>query len=266
MLALVFVGIILWAASIAENVLSQHEYLIDVYQSKARQHDMIRVAEALELYYRETNSFPASLPGLAATPGYEYLRSSLNSWQSLSVSPSLTDSVWTFRRAVAFTNDPTGGVTSSAYLASNECGIGGYDVATSWCGTKTSMWFRKETRDQFNEQVVTERARLNRLLQKFTDYKNTNDKYPDKDASNVALAASSITAIATLAGYAGTAITCTGQYQYQGIPIDCSDMFDSWGGKIGYQFESTSHIILVSETPIFNATGTRVFIPVDSAL
>ena len=70
-------------------------------------------------------------------------------------------------------------------------------------------------------------------------------------------------ALAALAGYAGTAANCSGQYQYRGIPIDCSDMFDSWGGKIGYQFESANHIILVSETPFYNSTGTRLVIPVD---
>ena len=263
MLALVFTAIILCAAYLADDVRHQHERLIDVYQSSSYLHDMIRTAEAMELYFREKGDYPASIAALAATPGYEYINSSMNAWQGYGVSGSLTDSVWTFRRGVLFTNDPSTGTSVSDYLSANQCDTGGYSSAESWCGTKTSMWFRKETRDQMNEQIVTERARLNRLSQKFADYKNTNSTYPDRDASNVALAASSITALAALAGYAGTAANCSGQYQYRGIPIDCSDMFDSWGGKIGYQFESANHIILVSETPFYNSTGTRLVIPVD---
>lgn len=266
MLALVFAAVMFWAASIIDDVRSQHERLAEIYQSRAKQHDMIRVAEGIELYYRENNVLPTTLNVLATTPGFEHLSTALNAWQGYGVSASLSDGTWTFQRAVAFTNDPSKGTTVAAYLAANQCGTGGYNTSVgSWCGTKDSMWFVKDTRQQLNDQIVTERVRLNRLTQKFADYRNTNNTYPDKDSANVALSAGSITAIASLVGYSGTAKACTGQYQYKGIPIDCGDMFDSWGGKIGYQFESSSHIILVSEPPIFDGSGARVVIAADRA-
>lgn len=266
MLAVVFMVLWLWATTIVNGVREQHQQLAEVYQAKQKLRDMTRVAEALESYYRENNVLPASLAALTATSGFEDVASSLNTWQGYGVSPALTDGTWTFRRAVAFTNDPSTGVSISAYLAQNACGTNGYDTEIgSWCGAKTSQWFVKDTRQQLNDQIVTERAHLNRLSQKFADYFNTNGTYPDKDPLNVALATSSITPLANLAGYAGTAKNCAGQYQYRGIPIDCSDMFDMWGGAIGYQFEGANHIILVSEPPVFNATNARVVIAADRA-
>jgi hypothetical protein len=83
------------------------------------------------------------------------------------------------------------------------------------------------------------------------------------DGSNNALATSSVISIAALVGYTGNARNCTGQYQYLGIPIDCNDMFDLWGGKVGYQFETDQHVIFVSEPPIFNGSGDRVIVAVD---
>lgn len=266
MVALFFFAVMLWAASLLEAVGNQHAMLAEVYQSKTRQHDMIQVAEAVELYYRENGALPTDLNALSASTGFQHVGASLNGWQGYGRSGAITDGTWTFQRAVAFTNDPTTGTTAAAYLAANQCGTGGFNTATGgWCGTKDSMWFMKDTRQQFNEQIVTERARLNRLSQKFADYKNTYNTYPDKDAGNVLLGASSITSIASLVGYAGTAKACSGQFQYMGIPIDCSDMFDSWGGLIGYQFESSGHVILVSESPIFDSNGVRVVIAADRA-
>lgn len=259
-------ALMLWAATIADDIREQHDRLAEVYQAKQKMRDITRVAEAIERYYWENNALPASLNALAATAGFQDVASSLNTWQGYGVSPSITDGTWTFQRAVAFTFDPSKGGTVASYLAQNACGANGYATeAGSWCGTKTSLWFVKDTRHQLNERIVTERVHLNRLSQKFADFYNKNGKYPDRDAANVTLAAGSITSLASLVGYTGTAKACTGQYQYLGIPIDCSDLFDSWGGAIGYQFEGTNHIILVSEPPIFNSSGTRVVIAADRA-
>lgn len=264
-LVAVVIALSVWAAYLSDSVAAQYDELYNMYVNSLRQTQMYRLAEGVAQYTGEKGSYPASLAVLSSTAGYEHVKALLNNWQGYGVSAAITDGVWTFKRAVTFTNDPTTGTTPSAYLATNACGTGGYDTATSWCGSKTSMWFRHETREGFNDQIMTERARMNRLSQKFANYYNANARYPTVDGSNVALAADSITALADLVGYAGTASACSGQYQYQGIPIDCSDMFNSWGTKVGYQFVSAAHIILVSETPILNSSGVPILVAVDRA-
>lgn len=265
MLPVVLAAVLIASGVVASGIRDQYEYLYSLVSAQTRQRDMITLAEGLEMYYTERHAFPASLAALAATSGFEYVKSSFNLWQGYAVSPSLMDGVWTFTRAVAYSVGLNDGTTAASYLATNYCGSGGYDSAASWCGSSKGRWYRKETREQVTDQITTQRVRLNRLTQKLANFYSANQKYPDVDAANIALGANSITSLATLAGYAGGASNCSGQYQYQGVPIDCADMFDLWGGAIGYQFVSGQHVILVSETPIFNAAGNRVVIAADRA-
>lgn len=263
MLAIFAVALAMWFMYISDSLSTTYGMLFQAYQSKTRQLQMIRTAEELTRYEMERGAYPATLAALASTSGFHQVSGLINNWQGYGVSPAIVDSNWTFKRSVLFTNDPTTGTTGAAYLAANACGTGGYSTALSWCGSKTSFWFRQESRNNFNERIVSERARMNRLSQKFANYYNGFATYPISDASNVAFAAGSIASLADLVGYAGTAANCNGQYQYKGIPIDCGDMFNSWGMKVGYQFESASHIILVSETPIVNASGVTVIVAID---
>lgn len=266
MLALFVIALTFWLVSVGDNARQQYDQLATMYQSKSRQQDMLDVAEGIERYFRDTGSYPDSLAALASSSGFQYLQSSLNAWQGYGVSGDLADTVWTFKRVVAFTVDPSRGETAASYLAANTCGTGAYDSATYWCGSKTSMWFNRESRESRNEEIVAQRARLKRLDQKLAAYGNATGAFPSVTASGTALAASSVTALADLAGYGGTGAACSGQYQYRNIPLGCDDMFDVWGAKVGYQFESTHRVILVAEPPFMNALGNRIVIAIDRTL
>ena len=246
-------------------VAAQYTALWGKLRTKTQQADLILLAEGLEMFYTEKNAFPASLSAFVSSPGYEYLRSAISRGVDYSVSPTISDGIWSFNRAVVYLYDGTKGLTPTTYLASNTCGSGDFSSAVSWCGLYTSLYFKRESRDKLLEQITTQRLALNRLSMKFAAYYSANQQYPTKDASNASLAANSITSMAALAGYGGTAANCSGQFQYQGIPIDCSDMFDRWGGAVGLQFVDSQHIIFVSEPPIFDNTGAKVLIAVDRA-
>ena len=249
--------------SLMGGVAGQRQDLAAMYQARTKSMQIVSMAENVEQYFIENAAFPASLDSLNASAGFEHSRALLDNWQGYAVSPAITDSVWQFSRAVLISNDPSKGVDSGAYLAANACGSGGYDTAQSWCGASTGSWFRRETRERFNDQISSQRARMNRLLQKFADYYNTNQKFPDQDSGGTALGANSISTLSALAAFGGSAGTCTGTYTYRGIPVDCGDMYDSWGKSIGYQFVSSKHIVLVCETPIYNSSGNRVVVAAD---
>jgi hypothetical protein len=263
----------IWITYLLGSAQDRVEQLHATYVSKIHQRQMVSLSEAIALYTRLYGTYPVSMSALAATPGFSYTASLVNGWQGYGLSPVITDTNWQFRRAVLFTNDPTKGVSVSAYLATNNisrpggpmCGVGGFNTAVTWCGSDTSMWYRAESRDEFNDRINNERARVNRLSRKFASYYNGNGNYPILDGSNTPLTVNSVTSLASLVGYAGGAGNCSGQFVYQGIPIDCGDMFNSWGLPIGYQFISGAHIILVSETPIINAAGVPLIIAVDRA-
>lgn len=250
-------------ATLMGGVANQNHGLVTLYQSRTKYMQVVAMAENIEQFYLEHAAFPASLSALALSPGFEHSRALADNWQGYAVSPTIIDSVWQFNRAVLFSNDPSKGVNTTSYLNSNSCGVGGYDTAASWCGAATGRWFRRETRERYNEQITTQRARMNRLLQKFADFYNTNHKFPDLDSGGTALGSNSIGTIAALAAFGGSAGSCSGTYTYMGIPVDCGDLYDLWGQPVGYQFVSAQHIVLVSETPIYNNSGNRVVVAAD---
>lgn len=263
MLPIVLLAIFTWCVAEYAPVNHTLSNSAEYYDLRAKEFDMRRVAEAIELYRRQYGAFPTSLQALATTPGYQHVAANLNGWQSYATSGALNDGTWTFTRVTAFTRSPKSGSVAS-YLSRNACGTAGFATETgSWCGSVDSRWYVQDARKYFVGELTTQQVRLVRLNQKFADYYNKYGYYPKVDSGGAALGTSSITALATLAGFAGTATTCSGQFQYQGIPIDCGDMFDIWGGRVGYQFEEPGHVIFVSEPPIFNGSGERVVVAVD---
>lgn len=244
-------------------VTQQNSDLAVMYQSRNQYMQTVGMAEAIEQYAVENAAYPASLATLQAASGFEQTKSLTNTWQGYGVSGNIVDGTWTFTRAVLVSNDPSKGVSAAQYMTNNACGAGSYAAAESWCGASTGKWFRRETRETHPEKIATQRARLNRLLQKFGDYYNTGGAFPDKDAANVVLGANSINTLASLVSYAGTASGCAGTFNFFGMPVDCGDMFDLWGNPVGYQFVSSKHVLVTSETPIYNDLGTRVVVSAD---
>lgn len=263
MYPVLILAISIMLTTLMNGVMGQNRDLVGLYRSRLVTMQTIAMAENIEQFYLEKVAFPATIDALGSTAGFEHSRSLKNAWQGYAVSPTISDGVWQFSRAVLISNDPSRGIDAAAYLGANACGVGGYDTATSWCGSPKGQWFRRESRERYNDQMATQRVRMVRVLQKLTDYYNKAGKFPDKDSGGSALAANSINALSTLGGFAGAADTCSGTYTYMGVPIDCGDMYDLWGNAIGYQFVGAKHIVLISETPILNDSGDRVLVAVD---
>jgi len=260
MYALVTSAILMALASALAIQAGQNFDLMRLYQFNAQRAQLVMLAENIEQFYVERGTFPVSLAGLSQTPGYEHVKSLLNNWQGYAVSGVLADSVWQYRRMVVFSADPSKGGTAATYLTANSCGVGAFSAAGSWCGSSKSIWYRKETREGMNEAVSLQRVLLDRTLQKFADFYSANGYFPDKDSADLPLVPGSTYALASLAGYNGDVATCKGIFTWRGLPIGCEDMFDSWGGKVGFAFTSNNAVSLTSETQLVNSAGVPLVV------
>lgn len=259
----IFLAIGLVVLAVMQGLTSQLTNLAATYSGKLRQHNVVALATRLEMYQLVIGAWPTTVADMAVTPGFEDIRSLLDPWQGYGVSPTITDSSWQFRRAVLFSVPAGTGTTAATYFASNTCGTGSaMDVATtSWCGSKQSLWFKRETREQFTGQIETQRVQMARTLQRLGSAFNVAGAFPSKDSTGTSLVAGNSYSLAALVGYVGDATSCRNTFTLNGgVPLDCSDLFDQWGNAIGYQFVSTKYVILFAETPIVNAAGTAVIV------
>lgn len=223
------------------------------------------VGEAVQQYREEFGTYPASLAALGATAGYEYIQSVLNVTTqnsfgySRSTSP-ISDGVWQFERAVVFTIKAQRGETASTYSLANYCGSGSLESASSWCGARDSFWFRHESREDIVKRLIAERLRQQRLMQKFANAYNASadGQFPD--------AGSSATTLVALVSYGGTAKTCSGIYNWADIPIGCDDLYSVWGTPTVLNQLSRTHIALLAESTVKDASGSFVNVATDMNL
>lgn len=246
-------------AQISHQALENFD-LMKLYRFNLHRMQLVMLAESLEQYYNERGTFPSSIQNLATTPGYAHVRSLVNNWQGFAVSGTLSDTMWQYRRMVVYSIDSKNGESQATYLANNSCGTGTFYAAASWCGHRKSTWYLKDTRYGLHDQVITQRARLRRTLQKFGDFYSANERFPDRNSSGTALTPGETYSLPNLAGYTGSASACTGMYLWNGLPIGCDDMFDSWGAPINITIKSDQNITMFSESPLTNASGQRVII------
>lgn len=263
MYSIIVFAIFTWLAYVINGQVNVNLDLIKTYRATTQQADLIVAAQNLKQYYMQFGSYPASMLALSTTPGYEHVKSSMNVNQGYSLSGSIVDAVWTFKRATIFNYNPGNGDTVSSLTTANTCGVGSFNSATSWCGPVNSLWFRVENREIYNDSIVNQRIKQQRFLQKFASYFNDQQIFPNKDQSAASLVAGTSYSVSTLAGYAGLANNCSGNFAWRGVPIDCSEMFDQWGGNISYTYFSDTHIAIVSSTPILNQLGGKVNIATD---
>lgn len=263
MYALLIIAIFTWLAYVVGGQAETNIELTKAYKQQRLAGEIKVISDNLNQYYLEKNSYPNGLAELAATQGFEHLRSSTNSNIVHVNASNLTDTMWTFNRFVLLEINPQVGETASSVGAINTCGSGEASSATTWCGRLNTLWERQETRENYNNQLGNQRIVQQRILHKFASYFNENQLFPNKDQNNANLVAGTAYKLATLVGYAGLASNCSGTFSWQNIPIDCGEMFDLWGNPVTYTYFNTVHIALISSTPFKNQGGTKVTIATD---
>lgn len=229
-------------------------------------HDAVgEVASAVRRYKEIYGTYPASLAALAGAGGFEHLKPLLasvgtNALGYVVTSAPVSDGVWRFDRAVIFTVKVQAGETAAAYTAVNYCGTGDIASATSWCGSPDSYWARNEGRDRYVPDLIAERLRQHRLIKKFTEAYNSGSdgNFPDVGSEYAQLT--------SLVGFGGNARSCTGTYQWKGIPLDCDDLYSVFGTPTVINQITRKHIALLSESAVKDASGSLINVATDMHL
>jgi hypothetical protein len=221
------------------------------------------VAKALNDYYTETLTLPSSLANLASTTNGWHVADKINTWQGFYLVTSISDgAAWTFDRSIFFTMDPTRGVVPSQYIGAtnNTCGSGAGNLNTTsyWCGRKDSQWSRIDTKEINALKINDDHYRLQRLAQKLTQMKSASGSLPSLDYASAPITTPK--PLATIVNYGGSATTCSGTFVWQGVPVECSDMYDAWSQPIYYSYTSATVGKIYVNTGAVSSTGTSVVV------
>jgi hypothetical protein len=206
----------------------------------------------------ETGTPPASINALASTPGFQDQRLAASiPWQGYAVSGVLNDGTWQYQRVAVFSQRRETAVDTATYLtaSTNACGTAAFNATGPWCGSKNSFWWTYDTRADYPNQVSAERAAQRRILQKFArkyeQVVNNKQVFPNPGGTAASL-------VNLIPGYAQTATTCTGQYMWQGVPLDCTDLYSVWGTPRVYNYISEDYIAILATSTIKDTTGAFV--------
>lgn len=265
----IYFALIAALAKVSVINLDSAEYNRLVWQKAAQ----AVVLEGVDQYYKETGVYPDSLSTLANTAGYEHLRSYLSADATNGIftgsrdlvdvarSNTLTDSFWRYQRAAVFYRDNRT-MSAATYLsaAKNGCPPSGTTVdfysGAAWCGPLKGTWTRLESREQYSNLLADAREQMNETLAKFGEYYNQAGTFPA--AATPVLLRSLVSLVGTGSAVGTSVGTCQGQFHLQGIPLDCSDLYNRFGNPLYYQKLTTKRVVLFANSTLVNASGTTV--------
>jgi len=260
MYAAVIVFLSLMLAHMAANVANLHWGNHVHYKTENAYATVASVSSAIEQYANEFGAYPDDLDALATQAGFEFIRPALVQSNTIGYAKAdnLTDSTWQFHRAAVFTLKFSQGETAADYKTINTCGSGALESASAWCGSNDSFWARHETKVRHVQDLIGERVRQQRLMQKIVNDYNTNGAFRSPGGDSASLV--------SLVGYSGTAKNCSGMYAWGPIPIDCMDLYSVWGTPTVINFFSEQHVTVVAESSIKDSGGSFIGVATDMSL
>jgi hypothetical protein len=268
MYAFVVLAVHLFLIWVMTGLTTDNMEVFKEYREITRDNDLVTLRDDFAQYWQEKHTLPGSLAAMKATQGFEHVTTAINTSVGYQESSSLTDTKWQFNRAILYSYNAAGTKTLATRLGENGCttssSTSNFSSETgAWCGKYDWNWYVSDMRSVYTSEMANQRARQQRTMQKLASYYTANQTFPNKDQSSASLVAGTGYALSALASGPTSSTNCTDTYIWQGIPIDCEDMFDIWGGKLTYYFTSNNRISIISSTPFKNASGTNITIGTD---
>ena len=226
----------------------------EVKQSQRR--ELIGFSSALEDYLRHVSPTPpSSLDVLVSTPGFEYLNS-IRSEELMYETASFTDERVTYTRVLLYIQHVGAGLSDAEYLENNQCGVAPFDSDSNWCGNLNSHWYVTDNRNSMDKVVSDTLMKMDRMLQNIGHAYRLNGAFPNQTALGVTINDNESVSLALAVNYTGSQRTCAGQFDFDGAPLTCHQLFDGVGGEIIYHRHSDDFISLVTQFPFIDNTGS----------
>lgn len=235
-----------------------NHWLSDTYAQLTYAQRMVRYRAAVEVgreihrYYDNHKTLPPAGTTIWNLPGYEQLKTWDLPYVSQLFTSSLNDGIWTFQRAVFAVPDPQrmGEFNGASPLSAsfNQCGTGDAATGLDWCPPKNGFYVKFETRSQYVHDIKRASEKMKQTGFKFAMEARAAGKFPVAWSGHSNLAYGAGEPLPLLVGYTGTADNCSGTFTFDGVVLDCSDLFGRWGNPLVYTVISGTEIGLSTQT------------------
>lgn len=227
------------------------------------------ISEA-QRYLRQEGVWPSSMAALSAVGGFEHLRayvptSAGGTWLApyapwdFVVSNNFSQGGWRYQRLAAVVS--LDGKPASSFLSTPhpDCASGGNNFAQNpaWCAGPSNARVAIRSSLPISAERLTQatevQARTARKLQRF--YR----------AGNPLPSNTTATALRTLVtnsygtNNVGTnADSCVGQFSWQGMGLECQDLYNAHGNAVSYRRLTATSFELSSPSTVLSSTGTPI--------
>lgn len=168
---------------------------------------------------------------------------------------------WTFDRRMVWVIDPSSRINDANYLLNNQCGANSFDASDQWCPGPALLVNSKNDYESASRNIESARRGVLRTLKKFSALHMANQEFPNASADTGVISAGEHQTLAQLVGYVGTAEDCTTPIAYEGIPIECEDMYSPVSGEeVRYHYFDPDHVGLFILTDLRRDDGERILI------
>ncbi len=232
------------------------------------------IASELQRYHLETGTWPASLEALSSQPAYGHLKTYVSAanggvlpsptspWKVVS-SNVLTNGTIRYQRAAAIAQkDFSVAFTDYLSSANNTCNAGGtsqdFYNASAWCGGKSAFSTKFESSELRGQRERwahrQQRATANKLVRRYKAGGSLPAAATATALRTLATATSSSSAVGT------DAQSCMGTFTWQGMGLECEDLYNQFGNPVSYRQVSTRSFELTSTSQVLNSAGTPLTI------
>jgi hypothetical protein len=258
--------IMAWFGLVCTMISQENVDLAKEYAKQNRLVDQNKLIAAVENEYKFSGKISLSITDLQAVPGEEHI-AFLTPYVDYQVSNTITDSFWTFKRAMVFSQEPLKAMSvdtnTGGYLSNdnNTYNSGTFTTAESW-NVKNSRtpWWMLDTRNTHIKNITEAHSRLESTIAKFVTYFNTYGYFPYKKAGNVSMTIGEGNTLASLVNYLGTSSQCDDPYSWDGIPLDSIDLFSVGGKKVVYVYYGPRYVFLEVDSGILDNTGKAIVV------
>lgn len=263
MLPLLVSALAAWLMGVLMSLNADYQAIYQRYLTQTVEHDVTWWADTIEDYRRTTGNYPANLAEIRSRSDYAATRSWNNTWLGYAVTNAngLNDGAWQYQRATVFEALPKDyalaklGVSAAAtqLLTENRCGTNTFTLDSSaWCARNDIRWWKGESRDTYVQLVTDQRLAQQALIAKILNYYSANTAFPETSGAVISLAAT--------VDPSKTATTCSGNFNWNGLPLDCQDLFALKGSATQYQAISSTRFAVQQDSGLRRANGSIIFI------